>query len=1186
MSNNVDKKAAKVAAKRGRKPAANKTDTARSGKKAAVNKANAAKDKNTSDSNAVIDETLYGEVISEQEAEAADANMGIHAQDPYQYFKTNSLKASMNLSLSQRKRGKEIVQSGNLKLIDITSGYTDDYEHLKVSRFTFRGVEESYGYNSKVDVMLMLSRNSVLTSKCNCYECRSSFYWAGREGCAYRSAALDLAIDYLDKNNNIDATDYTGTQVINTFAKRKRSLVISESRQQEKSLVLEPRLVCKDKNISLSFKIGEDKLFVVKDLMHFAGLVQKSETETYGSNTTINHGIQNFTQSSKKWVEFIQDCVAEEERLKKTLQEVTWKNVKKRVANLELYGWRVDRLYELVEKSGINYENRDKKKKSIIKGVVKDPKLLMTINPLMDCKEFIGISALMIFPKMYVGSGRLYYMDDDNAMLCKVTDEFYEHLGPLLSKDEFNEDGVINLQIGRANLADFYYGVLPELSEHVDIIENKPELIEQYLLPETKFSFYLDADNDDVDCRVIAQYGDKKCSCLDMFNPNAKIENYRVAAKEHEILYSLEKYFPVTNLDTDRMSCGGDEELIYEVVSEGVEELAKLGNVYCTNKFKNIGKAKTATVSVGVSVSGGMLELDLLTQDMNEDELLELLKNYKKNSKYYRFKSGEFIDLQESSLQMLFEMMESMHMSPKDFVKGKMNLPLYRTLYLDKMLEEHSDVYNTRDQQFKNIIKNMKSVAESDYEVPKSLDKIMRNYQKNGFRWMKTLEDCGFGGILADDMGLGKTLQTISVLLDAKESGREGTSIIISPASLVFNWGEEFAKFAPQLKVQMLAGKAAERTEIIEDYENVDVLITSYDILKRDIDQYADKQFLYEIIDEAQYIKNQTTAASKAVKLINSKVRFALTGTPIENRLSELWSIFDYLMPGFLYTYDSFRKDFENPIVKYGDEEQMARLQKMVRPFIMRRLKKDVLKDLPDKLEESRVVRFDGEQQKLYDAQVVHMKNELNSGDDEDFRKNKLRILAELTRLRQICCDPHLCFENYKGDSAKLDSCLELIESAISGGHKILLFSQFTSMLAIIETALSDRDIAYYKITGETSKQDRLSMVKQFNEDDTPVFLISLKAGGVGLNLTGADVVIHYDPWWNVAVQNQATDRAHRIGQTKKVTVYKMIAKGTIEEKIVKLQETKKDLADNIINGENVGIGSMSKDDIMELLGV
>ena len=258
----------------------------------------------------------------------------------------------------------------------------------------------------------------------------------------------------------------------------------------------------------------------------------------------------------------------------------------------------------------------------------------------------------------------------------------------------------------------------------------------------------------------------------------------------------------------------------------------------------------------------------------------------------------------------------------------------------------------------------------------------------------------------------------------------------------------------------------------------------------------------------------------------------------------------------------------------------------MVRPFIMRRLKKDVLKDLPDKLEESRVVRFDGEQQKLYDAQVVQMRNELNSGSDDDFRKNKLRILAELTRLRQICCDPHLCFENYKGDSAKLESCLELIESAMSGGHKILLFSQFTSMLAIIEKALSDRDITYYKITGETSKQDRLSMVKQFNEDDTPVFLISLKAGGVGLNLTGADVVIHYDPWWNVAVQNQATDRAHRIGQTKKVTVYKMIAKGTIEEKIVKLQETKKDLADNIINGENVGIGSMSKDDIMELLGV
>ena len=482
----------------------------------------------------------------------------------------------------------------------------------------------------------------------------------------------------------------------------------------------------------------------------------------------------------------------------------------------------------------------------------------------------------------------------------------------------------------------------------------------------------------------------------------------------------------------------------------------------------------------------------------------------------------------------------------------------------------------------------MKTVNDADYNIPEGISATLRRYQKTGFRWIRTLEANGFGGILADDMGLGKTLQTIAVLMSAKEEGRSGTSIVISPASLVYNWGEELAKFAPSLKVVTVTGKQEDRTHMIEEYEaqNVDVLVTSYDLLKRDINLYDGKVFEYEIIDEAQYIKNQTTAAAKAVKLIRSKAKFALTGTPIENRLSELWSIFDYLMPGFLYGYDVFKNEFETPIVKYQDEEAMARLQKMVRPFILRRLKKDVLKDLPEKLEENRVVKFDEKQQKLYDAQVLHMKNELASSDDKDFNKKKIEILAELTRLRQVCCDPRLCYDNYDGSSAKLDSCMELIQSAIDGGHRMLLFSQFTSMLELLEKRLDAENIEYYKITGETSKQKRMELVKQFNEGTVPVFLISLKAGGVGLNLIGADMVIHYDPWWNVAVQNQATDRAHRIGQTKKVTVYKMVVKNTIEEKILKLQDSKRDLADSIISGDNVGMSSMSRDELMELLGV
>lgn len=312
------------------------------------------------------------------------------------------------------------------------------------------------------------------------------------------------------------------------------------------------------------------------------------------------------------------------------------------------------------------------------------------------------------------------------------------------------------------------------------------------------------------------------------------------------------------------------------------------------------------------------------------------------------------------------------------------------------------------------MVKGFKTVKDADFEEPASLSKMMRKYQKDGYKWLRTLEAWKFGGILADDMGLGKTLQMISVLLAAKEEGKKGTSLVVTPASLVYNWGAEFEKFAPDLQVSLITGTQEERQKKLEDWQNADVLVTSYDLLKRDIALYEDKEFTYEIIDEAQYIKNHTTAAAKAVKVIHSGIRYALTGTPIENRLSELWSIFDYLMPGFLYTYETFRKEIELPIVKNQDEKAMKRLQKMVGPFILRRLKENVLKDLPEKLEEHRYVRLGEKQQKIYDGQVVHMKEQLARQSKDDFNKNKIQILAELTRLRQICCDPSLCFENYR----------------------------------------------------------------------------------------------------------------------------------------------------------------------------
>ena len=351
-----------------------------------------------------------------------------------------------------------------------------------------------------------------------------------------------------------------------------------------------------------------------------------------------------------------------------------------------------------------------------------------------------------------------------------------------------------------------------------------------------------------------------------------------------------------------------------------------------------------------------------------------------------------------------------------------------------------------------------------------------------------------------------------------------------------------------------------------------------FDYFVRDIELYQDLPFFCEIIDEAQFIKNHATQGAKAVKTIHASFRLALTGTPVENQLSELWSIFDYLMPGFLYTYDKFKKRYESPIVKDQDEEALGRLQRMTAPFILRRLKSDVLKELPEKLETVIYSKMEKEQQELYTANAWQLKEHLDDG-------NKIQILSALTRLRQICCDPRLCYGNYKAGSAKLKTCMDLIRTGVEGEHKILLFSQFTSMLELIGARMKKEGISYYQLTGETSKEDRLKLVQAFHKDETPVFLISLKAGGTGLNLTAADMVIHYDPWWNVAAQNQATDRAYRIGQEKQVSVFKLITRDTIEENILKLQESKRLLADQIVSEGMVSLGSLSHDQLKELLG-
>ena len=635
------------------------------------------------------------------------------------------------------------------------------------------------------------------------------------------------------------------------------------------------------------------------------------------------------------------------------------------------------------------------------------------------------------------------------------------------------------------------------------------------------------------------------------------------------------------------MVLSGEEE-VYGFLREGLFRLQELAaafgaDIYISDALKGMRVIPSPHISVGISLSGGLLELELSCEEMPLSQLSEILSRYDRKRKYFRLKDGSFVDLSDGGLRSLSELGRCLPSGEKGLTEGSLRLPGYRALYLDSSLEESSYLNLSRDKSFRALVRSMKTVQDSDFEIPEELSGVLRGYQKTGFRWIRTLRENGFGGILADDMGLGKTLQAIAFLLSEWKEGKR--FLVVCPASLVYNWKSELERFAPGLPVWLAAGVQAERERVKERLEEAGgVLVTSYDLLRRDIELYEGLTFDAQIIDEAQFIKNHATQAARAVKMVRSDFRLALTGTPVENRLSELWSIFDYLMPGYLFGYSRFREEFETPIVTKKEEEAALRLQKMIRPFVLRRLKRDVLSDLPDKLEKNMYAAMEGEQRQLYDAHVQRLILLLSGQSEQEFSAAKIQILAELTKLRQLCCDPGLLLEGYQGESAKTRLCLELIRNAVEGGHKVLLFSQFTSMLERLKAALKEEGVSFYSLDGSTPKARRVQLVDAFNRDETQVFCVSLKAGGTGLNLTGADIVIHFDPWWNVAVQNQATDRAHRIGQKNVVTVYRLIARDTIEEKIVQLQERKSRLAEQILGSEDMGPASLTREALMEIL--
>ena len=693
--------------------------------------------------------------------------------------------------------------------------------------------------------------------------------------------------------------------------------------------------------------------------------------------------------------------------------------------------------------------------------------------------------------------------------------------------------------------------ILSNITEDISLGEGVKRLVTSLIKPE----FYFTKVNDDIYCKVDINYSIGKITLLKDIN---KLSFIRDNIYEEKIVMEMEKLKFIR--DDNKFKFIGEDEDIYNLLSIRFKELLKEGKVYLTKDFKDIRLIK------GKDLEYSFIEEDegyyFKVKGFTIKELNSALHDMKNKKGFYKTKNNNYLDLKDKTVIRILNILDSLDISDDNITIDKNNM-----LYINESLKNQGTAFDKGEETIKEIDKGLSNRKQR--EVPDDLNAKLRNYQVEGFNWLNEIANLKVGGILADEMGLGKTIQIIAFLLSQK--GKK--SIVITPTSLIYNWRDEFNKFAPSLKVRIIHGDKKNRVVMME--KDFDVIVTTYGLIKNDYEYYKEKEFDFCIIDEAQNIKNSKAQNTKYVKAIKAGCRIALSGTPMENNLMELWSIFDYIMPGYLLSEEKFKE-------KYLKEDMYDELKELIKPFILRRLKKDVIDELPNKIEKKFMVEMEENQKAVYQSYIKEVRQKLYSGED-----NKITVFSYLTKLRQLCLDPSLILDDYVGRSAKIEAALNIVNMAIVENRKVLIFSQFTSVLQKLGSELSEKNIGYLYLDGSTKANKRVEMVKEFNEsEDLKIFLISLKAGGTGLNLTSSDLVLHFDPWWNPAIEDQATDRAHRIGQQNIVEVIKLIAKDSVEENIIRLQEDKRELINKVISGEEIGsnvIGKLSRDEIIDL---
>ena len=1064
----------------------------------------------------------------------------------------------------------------------------EDIEYKNPSNFEIRG--HVYG-NEEYDTYILIEEGEVEDVTCTCPD-----YYNHYGVCKHTLAmVLEFAEEEQkeEKNTNVQMVSnydkYRGfKQIVNIFYNEEiEGIEEEESELKEQGTIkLEPEIFY-DKftgDMKVEFKVGNKKMYKLKNLSEFYTRMLNKELYKYGKKLQFVHTRESFEEESLPLLDF----------LMKYAEIIKYANSNSN-SNYRFYGNALSENNIILSNSGIDdlFDILKGKKVTLkkeyneteIEFTEEQPNIEFKLAKKDENNYEIKPNIEIYIISILKGKEYKYILDDKKLYRCNK--KFEKSNLKLL--EIFRENYMTEVILGKDELSQLFSVIIPKVKNAIKLENISEEEIEQYKPKTLITKVYLDFDKNDY---LIADV--KFCYDNKEFNPldeKQKIDIPRNMIKETKALNIFRKtgfMFDVKNL----RFILPDNDKIYKFLTQDINYYMQNFEVLVTDNFKKKQIKQPKMGSLGVKIENNLLSIDLKNLDIDIKELEKIMQKYNLKKKYYRLKDGSFLELENNEdLDFIDKLVTGMDIDYKELEDGEVNLPMYRSLYLDALLKDRKGKQVIKNEQYKNIVNGLNKDSEDDeIKVPEILENTLRYYQKTGFKWLKTLDRYKFGGILADDMGLGKTIQMLSIILDyVQNTNKEErkTSIVISPSSLALNWQNEANKFAGELQIVVINGTLSERKKKISELEKYDLVITSYDLLKRDIELYKEKdyKFRYIIADEAQYLKNSNTQNAKSIKKINAETRYALTGTPIENSLSELWSIFDYIMPGYLFSYKKFKTLYETPIVKDNDMNAMNKLKMLIEPFILRRTKSEVLTELPEKTVTVLNNEMEEEQKNLYLSYLAQAREEVAEEISlNGIERSHIKILSVLTRLRQICCHPSLFIKDYTSGSSKLNQCIEIVEDAVKSNHKILLFSGYTSMFPIIENELEKLNIKYFKLTGATKVDERIDLVDEFNENpNIKVFLISLKAGGTGLNLTGADMVIHYDPWWNLSTENQATDRAYRIGQKNNVQVYKLITKNSIEEKIYELQQKKAELIDNMLSTKTSFINKLSKEDIMKL---